>query len=240
MADDGDNTAEEVRDNIVSGWTPDHVRYLDHSLPGETPNALDDFFTADSSADYTEVAASGTGVWTYGTQGVLSVKFTNQSNLDWAAALKSLGGLSAPVTIETHISLAAQPLDFLAAGIGFSAGVLTSSRWEGVVVGHSSGLKIGYTDTSSGTITNMDWASHSAISTLNGGLFIRYVWETTNTFSWNISPNGAVWTAMGDADQSKTLAPTHFGPFVTTYTNAAPSVASYDYLRVYEADLSTT
>lgn len=240
MADGGNNTAEEVRDNIVSGWTPGWVRYLDHRLPSETAHADDDFFTGDSSADYTEVAASGSATWTYGTLGVLSCHFINQSNLDWAAALKALTPNSAPVTIESRVTPMTLDNGFIAVGIGFADGVLTSSTMQAAVLGSAGTGTLGrLAPTDGGTITNSDWLTHDIPNTFVGGsIYMRVVWEGSNTFSWSVSPDGVSWTSFGDADVTPTLTPTHFGAFVTAYGNNIRQAVSFDYFRVYESDLS--
>lgn len=236
----GDISPQDIRDFLVSAWSPGWVQYLDHRLPSETAHDDDDFFGSDSSSDYTEVTASGTTTWTYGTNGVLSCKFTNQSNLDWGAALKALTPTSAPVTIETRVTPMILDDGFIAVGLGFANGVTTASTMQAIVLGAAGTGTLGrIAPTNGGTITNSDWVTHEILNTLvGGGVYMRLVWEGSNTFSWSVSPDGVSWTAFGDADVTPTLTPTHFGPFVTAYGNNINQAAAFDYLRVYESDLS--
>ena len=134
MADGGDNTAEEVRDNIVSGWTPGWVRYLDHRLPDETAHDDDVFFDQGapaSASSGTAVTGAGSASWTEG-YGRLSVESSNQGSFmpEVAARVFSLTPNSAPVTIETRWSVMANAGDDNnepAVFVGFSDGATTGS-----------------------------------------------------------------------------------------------------------------
>ena len=205
-------------------------------LPGETPHIDDDFFTADTSADYTETAASGTATWVYGTRDSVEVEFVNQSSVDWAVALKTVPAAGVPITIETRIDTAGKENEnFTAAGLCFTSGTATTSEIFVVGIG-AAGTRVMTTNTDGQTITNADWSS---VQIIHGeSLMIRLIWSAADSFDISVSTKGSRWVDLGATTFTRTFTPTHMGFAVTTYGNAHPSVVGYDYLRVYESDLS--
>jgi len=204
----------------------------------DTAHADDDFFTADSSADYTEVVASGSATWVYGTYDSLECEFENQSNVDWAVAVKAIPAAGVPITIETRLDPGAMENNsYIAAGLCFTSGTATSS--EMFVVGFGSASNIGRmlaTSADGNTVTSADW---STVQIVHGGpKILRLIWSAANTFDIAVSTKGARWTDLGQGSFTRTFTPTHMGFAVTSYGNADPSLISYDYLRVFESDLS--
>lgn len=242
MADGGNNTAEEVRDNIVSGWTPGWVRYLDHRLPSETAHDDDDFFTDDTKTGITETTVSGTATWTE-LHGILGVRFDGQTAGDVVVALKDLTPSAAPVTFETAITANLTSQNAVSIGLCFTDGTTASDNIAlarmnygnpGTFYRSSAGTLTDYTSDQNGEI-----ATPVGISPL-GLLYMRIVWTAANSFSVRFSPDGVTWTDFDDADAdfSKTMTPTHFGAFVTTQGGATENVAGFQYFRIYESDLS--
>ncbi len=91
-----------------------------------------------------------------------------------------------------------------------------------------------------GTLTNMtvtniitDLAHHVASL-----MRLRLVWTASNTWAWAISSAAGPFTDFSSSTISATLTPTHFGPFVSSWSQAFQSVASFQYVRVNESDLS--
>lgn len=238
MADGGDNTAEEVRDNIVSGWTPGWVRYLDHRLPDETAHVDDDFFKSDSSADYTEQTVSGSATWTI-ERGLLSVEADGQTSGDAAAYLKAITSASAPMTIETRVRLLVPVQASNTFGIGFTDGTGTSANvaWTSMFDGTSAGARL-----RAGTLTDWFTDVNVTVATLAVSAWVdvytRCVWTAANTFAGSWSRDGVTWIDWGATTFSKTMTPTHFGFIVGSQSGAEVFNASFDYFRVYDADLS--
>ena len=71
------------------------------------------------------------------------------------------------------------------------------------------------------------------------GLFYwRVIWSATNTFKGYFSFDGVSWTRFGGGDATVTLTPTHFFVGVSTWGDVDIGMATFEYLRVTEADLS--
>ncbi len=217
------------------GTVPQWVEYLAERQTGETSHSDDDFFDDATKTGITETTASGTCTWTE-KYDILSGAADAQGNYDWAVALKSLTPSSAPVTIETCMSVGMSSGNYGACGLVFTDGTATSSTMGGVLFVNNGSLAV----TIGGlTVTNSDWAAHKNLNARAGGLmYLRLIWVSSNTFRWAFSPDGVSWTDFDDADQSWTMTPTHFGPAISTYGQSDTHVVGYHYLRVYESDLS--
>ena len=229
---------QDARDVLVSNATPEWIQYLQHRVSGETAHTDDDFFVTDSSGDYTETAASGTATWVYGTRDSLECEFLNQSANDWATSLKAVPVAGVPITIETRFDPAGMENNsFVAAGLCFTSGTATSS--EIFAIGYGSAANIARmvaTSADGDTITNADWSTIQI--THSGPLMLRVIWSAADSFDVSVSTKGSRWTDLGQGIFTRTFTPTHMGFAVTTHGNADPSVVGYDYLRVYESDLS--
>ena len=220
---------------------PAWISYLLERQGGETGHADDDFFDADSSADYTETADSGTAVWTYGTYDVLSVAFDNQDTTSWATSLKAIPGAGVPITIESHfMNTAVINSGFAFVGLCFTSGTAIGSEIAAYGVGHTGvdTTRWGRFNADGDTIASADWASVRGVADTNRGFGLRVIWSAADTFALSISGDFVNWTDFDFADLTRTFTPTHMGFVVGTYGSVSTSVATFDYLRVYESDLS--
>jgi hypothetical protein len=237
----GDIAPQDHRDELVSVWTPEWVRYLGHRLSDETAHALDDFFDSDTSADYTQTTPSGSATPQIG-RDVLSWLYAAQTTQDVIPFTKAFGAISPPITIETHVRAYGEGKH--TAGLCFSDGTTTASNV--IVTGPlvTGGATVPLFICYSGTITLLDTASinqGTPYPVMTGGMYLRLVWKTTNTFRAGFSVDGVTYTSAGVGDITDTQTPTRLGVFVSTYGGGAgiSSLAAFDYLRVYEADLLT-
>jgi hypothetical protein len=69
-------------------------------------------------------------------------------------------------------------------------------------------------------------------------LYLRLVWTAANTWGFAWSPDGVSWTDYNFSTFAATMTPTHFGPWVSSWGQTVPLVASFEYVRVTESDLS--
>jgi len=225
--------------NVVPEW----VAYLTERQDDEAAHADDDFFGSDSSADYTEQTVSGSAAWTIG-RDVLSSVFSGQTAADLSAYLKSITSASAPMTIETRMTLTATPDDFPIGGIGFTDGTGTTANIMGVCwVSADATFLNGGIQLRGGTLTNFDGTPNVVVFNSPGfsmalTLYLRMIWKSANTWQASISLDGNAWFNRSIANQSKTFTPTHFGFITTDYGHGSQFAASFDYLRVYDSDLS--
>lgn len=186
MADGGDNTAEEVRNGIVSMWTPDWVRHLNHRLPDETPHTDDDFFTSDTSADYTEITPTGTADWGI-SNGLLGAIVDDQATGDVAGFLKEITSASAPMTIEARITAWVPWVDNPHFGIVFTDGVAATSNLAGVgLLGSDASGQAGGVFWTSGTFTVGSTGTALTFAQGHGQftVYLRVIWKSANT--WQI------------------------------------------------------
>lgn len=237
IEDDGANTAAEVRAVIQAlyDWIPRDQKYRMGRLAGETAHADDDFFTAYSG--YTEHTPTGTATWGLSRFG-LSAAFHSQSGSDLAVAVKPLTPSSPPVTIETQWSSTVKVDINPGFGLAFTDGTVDASNVIGL-----GGLSNFSMVAPVGTLTSVGSGpiGHTLErSQLHQGLITaRLIWTAANTFAWAISPDGGTtWTDWGSSTLAHTFTPDHIGFFVTGWGATAPNIASFAYLRVYEADLS--
>jgi len=225
------------------GAVPEWVSYLAERQGDESGHADDDFFDSDSSADYTEQTVSGTATWTIG-RGLLSVLADDQSSADVSAYLKSITSASAPMTIEARVSYPLAGINNPVAGLVFTDGTATSSNNVFVGVRGATNEVSIEPKFWAGTLT----AYQSDLSTDFGPkfyesmpltLYMRLIWTAANTWQAALSFDSVSWFNGGMSDRSKTLTPTHFGFAVTTEgASYSEFNVAFDYLRVYDADLS--
>jgi hypothetical protein len=226
---------------------PEWMSYLTTRQADETPHIDDDFFGSDTSADYTEVTPTGTVNWTFA-RGRLAARADGQDSADGAVLLKPITTASAPMTIETRISHRGvfDPADFLMSGLCFTDGTAVGSL---IVTQHI------YTDTitpfmSTRMLTSSPWEGNINNVVDNGAptftnfhtsdaVYLRLIWVSANTWAWTVSTNGEDWTDLADAAEAVTMTPTHIGLLVSDWGSAATdSMCTFDYLRVYDTDLS--
>lgn len=228
----------------AGGAIPEWVSYLAERQGDETPHTDDDFFGSDSSGDYTEQTVSGTGLWTIG-RGVLSSVFDSQADNDLSVFMKSITSASAPMTIETRLRTWVPTIDTINAGIVFTDGTATSSK--SIIFSSAASdanYRAGILILSRGSLTSFI-DTNTAITPANAGwsgsyqsVYLRLIWKSANTWQISHSMDGNAWLNQGLGDTAFTMTPTHVGFGVSTRTHASEWAATFDYLRVYDADLS--
>ena len=214
---------------------PDWVEHL--ATPDDSPNAADEFDNASIGA--TNITTTGTVTWTE-SRGLLSVKVIassmTASDLDMQVIALSGGATSSPVTIESRANLWAPggttaPRWF----VGFTDGTTSAANIVGVSGTNSQINRSAGTVTAIGSELNLGSASGGVA---NAWLYVRVVWVSSNTFQIQVSPDGVTWTNMGTSSHAITITPTHFGVGVAGWAHGEDVIASFEYLRVYESDLS--
>lgn len=227
------------------GNTPEWLEYFNVRQGDETAHGDDDFFTDASKTGITETTVSGTATWTE-LRDRLSVKYDGQSSGDVAVALKSLTPNSAPVTIETAFSMFGTREDFASVGICFTDGTTAS---DNIALFRFTEGGTGDTDrfrVSAGTLTSFFGDVNNTVPNRNimetvpmPFVYVRLVWTGSNAFAVSLSGDGVTWHANdATATFAKTMTPTHFGPIVSTNSGTVVKSAAFEYLRVYESDLS--
>ena len=215
--------------------------YLFQRPYDETVHTYDDEFDdATISGDWTSVTPAGTATWTEAGSR-LHVKNFSQASNDVACQLKSLGSLTAPVTIDTVYTSAGEPGNNAMSGILFSTGTSTSSSGFGMLSYWS-----GNTDEDfhvfqprSGTLTNFN-GTHGVTSHMrfSGRIYNRVVWIATNSWAVMWSSDGVNWFETASNPISYTMTPTHFGLHATSWGASDPQSSAFEYFRVTESDLS--
>lgn len=224
------------------GVVPEWVSYLSERQTGETGHTDDDFFTSDSSGDYTEVDVTGTTTWT--TQyGQLTVVYEDQAIGDLGAYLKPITSASAPMTIETRMTSWYHLVNFPVTGILFTDGTAATSKciWFGLLsdsAGNAQKLTVRSGTLTSANTLEVDMLINDIVGSPN--VFgLRLIWTAANTWQAAVSPNIMPWVNFGISDITEAFTPTHFGFFASSYDSTSVQfMAIFDYLRVYDADLS--
>ncbi len=226
---------------------PEWMRYLARRLPDETPHAYDDFFDDGDKSDWTEVDDTGTPTWTE-SRGIMSFQGTGSTAGDTATLLKSLGSLTAPITIETAVRLGGwgapsgtMPLF----GIVFTSGTtFASSKLVGLTVRNAgaaaSAVDSHYFTNWYGALNDFGWDPYGyalAHGKAQNIIYLRTIWTATNTWSQALSFDGVSWNDINSAPWGQSMTPTHFGLLAANYTGTIRSSAAFEYFRVYETDL---
>lgn len=236
--DGGANTAAEMRAVITAlyDWIPPLEKYKMGRLAGETAHASDDFFS--TITGYTEVDVTGTTTWSSTRAGATCV-FAGQSSNDFSCLLKAIPAAGLPTTIETRTVATIKEANNPMYGLLFTDGTASTSNLMGVgVVGADTGVPQLYNFSATiGTVT-ANLMVDTVLSTEIGNPFIRLTCISANNFGWSLSPDSENWTDFAFADLTPTLTPTHMGFFVSSWNGAGNQIASFNYLRVYDADLS--
>lgn len=180
----------------------------------------------------TGVTPTGTVNWTQ-SSGLLSSAFSGQSAGDQCPMLYSLIPTTPPVTLTTRMRVMARRAANPMLGLMFTDG--TTSGANAVSVGP-------YVTTGSpivarwaGTVTSMTTTniySDPPHGFLDQWLYMQLEWSATNTWGWAFSIDGISWTDWGAGTFAATLAPTHFGPWVSSWGVAYVNTASFEYVRV--------
>lgn len=238
----GDISAEDGRDVIgaLYDWIPRVEKYRVGRLPGETAHAADDFFT--SYSGYTEQTPTGTATWG-ASRGGLSCKFVSITAADFAATLKAVPAAGVPITIETQFQFPSITTGNPTVGLLFTDGTATTSNLAGFGPMDSGGTNQVIIP-AEGTLTSVTSNIGAPIATLIQPLhYLRVIWKSANTFATTASADGETWVRMntgGSATFTRTFTPTHMGFYVSNWTGSANATQHvvFNYLRVYEADLS--
>lgn len=230
----------DVTDAVIAAdmKMPEWMRYLAGRLSDETAHTDDDFFDDDSKG-FTETTVSGTATWTE-KYGRASVVFSGQTAGDAAVALYAMTPSSSPVTIETALTRIGIDANYPSIGLCFTDGTTASDNIALVRIVNAVNTGAISIRNCAGTLTsyttvNTIVSSHTSMPFMNLGL--RFIWKSSNTFQIQFG-DLVSWSTLGFATLSKTMTPTHFGMFVSSQSYAEPSIAGFDYLRVYESDLS--
>lgn len=219
--------------------TPEWVEYLNQRMPGETAHVDDQFFHGPTHGG-TEVTASGSVTWQT-RYGVLSGNPTNQSANDMAAVVWPLTSAAAPMTIETRGMILAKADANPMLGLLFANGTSTGDSISAVSLYMSNNAAVTVLATFSGTYTTATVSN--VISDMDAAaplipFYMRLVWTAANTWAWALSYDGLSWTDFNSSTFAVTLTPTHFGVWATSWAQPYPAPATFDYVRVYDADLS--
>ncbi len=223
---------------------PEWMTALAGRVAGETAHVDDNFFGATTKSGWTEVLPSGTATWTEG-RGKLSVVSVNQTTNHTPAILQPITSASLPITIETKVTWALRdPADVgQFAALVFTDGTANTSK--AVLFGPqqygSSGYFIlgGELDSRDGDGSAVAVLSITGIWRQVLEVYIRLIWSAANTFQAALSMDGVTWTDYGAGSfTATTITPTHFG--FAMYAAGADfyNLASFDYFRVYDSDLS--
>ena len=217
---------------------PQWINFLAARQPGETAHAYDDFFDDDDDTPWTDIQISGTLVSTE-KYGLMSLKSSGDTASDLNGVLKPLDSLTSPLTIETAVKYQGSVGTGAGEiGIGFTDGT-TGASGLAACRGWAAAALMGFIG---GTLTNFDstWTNYMTRGEAGqtGLQYMRCIWKSANTFRIMISPDGVSWDDIAAADLTRTLTPTHFGVFCSNYGQADAAIASYEYFRVTESDLS--
>lgn len=86
------------------------------------------------------------------------------------------------------------------------------------------------------TVVGASIGSDVAYSGGGARMYQRLIWTAANTWKFQWSYDGTFW--MTHSSGARTLTPTHFGLNVSTWGGGTQRLATWDYFRVTEADLS--
>ena len=207
-------------------------------LASPDASGTDDDEFADDSLAGTAVAPTGTATWTEN-HGLLSVKFSGQSSGDHAARLFALTPSAAPVTLLTRARMLTRRTTNPMFGVVFSDGTAATSNAVafGVYATGAGPVAARW----AGTLTNMSTSNlitDLPYGTDVGWVHMMLVWTATNTWAWGLSVGGVDFTDYGSSTFAATLAPTHIGLWVSSWSQSFPSEAAFEYLRMSESDQS--
>jgi len=225
------------------GWLDPIVNRLDAA------NANDDeFLTGTLDGAWTRVDYSNAGAvtWTPG-GGLLSAKHDGGDAAQGLHALmRSMSGLSSPVTIQTAVRLfGGVPTGVLMMGLIFANGTTAGSGAQVVLEVHlsppssSAGLNVALRSWTGYNAFNADLTgSPVAFNWAAGFIHLRLTWVSANTWRGELSGDGRSWIKFSHdsstADSSSTMTPTQMGVFLSGYGSGATKAATFtfDHFRV--------
>ena len=228
-----------------SEWNADHIitgsSLADHLwVPGSNPYGLDDEFN-DAAIDPSWILVDPSPVratWTEGADVLSCYVAPGNASGQYNAIMKSLGGRSYPITIESAMRyLTPYAYNYFMQGILFADGVTWGS---GVNIGSeqytNNGMAVSglFSLHPQPTAYNSDGARNGQVGLQWTGstIYHKVVWSATNTFSFYVSPDGVSWMPIS-VNLSQALTPTYVGIDTSTWAGGSPCIGSFEYFRVY-------
>jgi len=208
---------------------PDTVHVNDDEFAGTTIDPA-----------WTETVVAGTTTWTQ-SRGRLSVQFYGQSNAPQMSTILMPLSVSYPLTIETAMQVRPINVSYCGVGLCFANGTTSASGLLSALYQYSTG-DYGYQYFMAGTLADGNVVGNTLQTASEqphpvAFEYMRLVWVAANSFKFLVSHDGVSWADYLGA-YAMTLSPTHFGMTVTSWGATAPQMASFEYVRVTQSDLS--
>lgn len=217
LGDGEDNTAEDVRDAILSSYIllPDH------------PSALDaeDIYWQGDAAGMTTVTVTGSQTLTERV-GRLSALFSGQASNDYNCLLRART-FSIGDSFAVPVDLMAYTATNVNAGIIFTDGTASTSNGIAAALSWVAGEGTCRVYTRAGTLTNFATLSTLRAMKPMSHLWMRLTYQAANTWRKQVSIDGVSWSTLGIADASSTLTPTHVGVVWSVDGGATEGAASF-------------
>jgi hypothetical protein len=179
-----------------------------------------------------EITTTGSQVITEGS-GLLSAKYKNQTAED-ANGLVIAKAFTVGDAWAVPLRMMVEP-----GGANASAGLILAdgvTATDNVVIGHlqktTSQLLVGR----HGTWTDMStapWVSTDIATWAFPWIWLKITYQATNTFRFEVSPDGLSWTTWGESDITQVMTPTHVGVFWSS-TEATDQIATFGPLRLVD------
>lgn len=204
----------------------------------DTVHVNDDEFVGTTIDPAWTETSYGTTVWTQGL-GRMSVAFSLQGSAPEMSTILRAVPSSYPFTIETAMST--HPMNgYFHGGLCLTSGTGGSATIVSGIMHHDS-YDNPHLYFMGGTLADGNSGGYQSLSPNEqphpkAFEYLRLVWTATNTFKYLVSHDGVSW-ANYFSDNTTSLTPTHFGMTVSAY-NLSTQMASFEYVRVTEADLS--
>ena len=197
---------------------------------------LDDEFDDGDHSGLTKVTPTGTVDWTEA-NGVLSAVANGQASADAAAAMRTLSTAAIGSGIQTAVRVAAVT-NYIMAGPIFSSGTTTTHNvvWQFMYLTPDSYDRPTYS-LRSGTFDNISATAFNDVAAISSGwLHMRLVWVGVNVYRAWWSVDGVSWTDFGKGQYVITGVnpPTHMGVGVSSWGSSTDSLATFEYLRIWE------
>ena len=236
---ESDTAADHVTDHNTLHATHNWLdgTWLHRLFQREGTAHVDDQEFNSALADNTALTVTGTAVWTVD-NGVLSVLYDQQSAEDMAAQIWALTPSAAPVTMEVCVRLLGVRQGYNMVAAGFCDGTVAGSTRSSASLYRDNG------DSLLISATNGTFTSHAAAtwdetnSQIGSHLYLRYIWTAVNTFKALVSTDGVSWTDFDNTAATVSYTPTHFFVMASTWGGIQPSLATFEYIRITESDLS--
>lgn len=207
--------------------------WLDPVASGNAPDGTDDDEFDNSTIDTTEILGGGSATWVED-HDVISVRADSQ-NTALAAQVTPLTSPSVGLVVETALRMAVvstSPDDHIVAGVVLCDGDTSSDNavFAGFRLSGDGLLTFRVTQ---GTFGGMSYEGQTEFQGFAGGwLYVRLIWDATDTFDMRMSIDGTTWTSAGQSTVSKSMTPTHMGVVAGGLNSSGPTVlASFEYLR---------